>query len=165
MFVNYILFYGDNSLSTCSSSVGKILNISLHLDYLEGGLYLEVFWRLQLLQVPHLESPGPRGDIVPVFNDIIMVGKISVLSRKAEPSHINLPHCSVNICSTPWHWLTTISPLPRLTDLLVEEEDVTQGGGEAEAQEGRRDAAGGARDQEVEVVAHLGSCYQEVISW
>ena len=45
-------------LGTSSSSVGIILDISLHLDNLEGSLNLEVLGWLKLLQVPHFECLG-----------------------------------------------------------------------------------------------------------
>ena len=45
-------------LSTPSSSVGIILDISLHFDNLEGSLNLEVLGWLKLLQVLHFECLG-----------------------------------------------------------------------------------------------------------
>ena len=46
------------NLSTSSSSIGIILDISLHLDNLEGSLNLEVLRWLKLLQVPYFECLG-----------------------------------------------------------------------------------------------------------
>ena len=45
-------------LSTSRSSVGIILDVRLELDNLECGLNLEVFRRLQLLQVSQFECFG-----------------------------------------------------------------------------------------------------------
>ena len=46
------------NLSTSSSSIGIILDISLHLDNLESSLNLEVLRWLKLLQVPCFECLG-----------------------------------------------------------------------------------------------------------